>query len=247
MIGCWCRQPGKTCPFRGCKGNKNIIFAAEMNRRNYQSEMDRLVDELQQAGRVPTLLLHVCCAPCSSYCLEYLSRYFETTVLFYNPNISPLAEYQKRMDELKRFVGEYPFIHPVKVITSDYTPSVFYESVKGLENEPERGRRCHICYRIRLEETARLAAENHFDYFATTLTLSPLKDAGKINEKGEELGEKYQTAYLPSDFKKKEGYKRSIVLSAQYKLYRQNYCGCVFSKKAIPESSADQASQASGI
>lgn len=218
-----------------------------MNKRNYQSEMDRLIAGLQEAGRLPTLLLHVCCAPCSSYCLEYLSQYFEITVLFHNPNISPLAEYRKRLDELKRFVGAYPFVHPVKMMESDYTPSVFYDAVKGLENEPERGRRCHICYRIRLEETARRAAEQHFDYFATTLTLSPLKDAEKLNEIGQELGEKYQTAYLPSDFKKKEGYKRSIVLSAQYHLYRQNYCGCVFSKKVNPATSVAQASQASGF
>jgi len=216
-----------------------------MNKVNYQLEMDRLLAELRSEGRVPSLLLHVCCAPCSSYVLEYLSSFFEITVLFYNPNISPESEYRKRASELQRFIKEYPFEHPVIIRESVYDSSIFYAAVKGLEDEPERGKRCHVCYALRLEETARLASEFHFDYFATTLTLSPLKDAVRLNDIGQAMGMKYHTAYLPSDFKKKEGYKRSIVLSSQFGLYRQNYCGCIFSRKATQSASADAASRVS--
>ena len=201
-----------------------------MNKRNYQKELDRLLEGIEKEGRTPRLFLHSCCAPCSSYVLEYLSRYFEITVFFYNPNISPAEEYEKRVEEIRRMIGEMEFVHPVKLVEGEYDPQVFFRMAKGMEHIPEGGERCFGCYRLRMEEAARLAKEGNYDYFTTTLSISPLKNSQKINEIGEELAEIYQVSHLPSDFKKKNGYKRSIELSGEYELYRQDYCGCVFSK-----------------
>lgn len=200
-------------------------------RKNYQKELDQLIQKTEKEDRTPTLFLHACCAPCSSYVLEYLSRYFRITVFFYNPNISPEEEYQKRVAEIRRLLEEMPCGNPVKFVEGAYEPEKFFAMAKGLEQEPEGGLRCFGCYRLRLEETARLAAEGGYDYFATTLTISPLKNAQKLNEIGEELSPIYQVEHLPSDFKKRNGYQRSIQLSREYGLYRQDYCGCVFSKR----------------
>lgn len=207
-----------------------------MNKRNYQKELDRLLEGIEKEGRTPRLFLHSCCAPCSSYVLEYLSRYFEITVFFYNPNISPSEEYEKRVEEIRRMIGEMEFVHPVKLVEGEYDPQVFFRMAKGMEHIPEGGERCFGCYRLRMEEAARLAKEGNYDYFTTTLSISPLKNAQKINEIGEELAEIYQVSHLPSDFKKKNGYKRSIELSGEYELYRQDYCGCVFSKREREEN-----------
>lgn len=202
-----------------------------MNKRNYQKELDRLIEEQTRRGETPTLLLHSCCAPCSSYCLEYLSEYFSVTVLYYNSNIYPESEYQKRLKEQERLINELPVEHKVCLIEGEYDPKSFFKAVEGHENDPERGERCRICYRMRLEEAAKYAKERGYDFFATTLTLSPLKDSSVINSIAEELSEEYGVKNLPSDFKKREGYKRSIELSREYNLYRQNFCGCVFSKR----------------
>ena len=202
-----------------------------MNNRNYQRELDALITGFEKENKVPRLFLHSCCAPCSSYVLEYLSKYFEITVFFYNPNISPKEEYEKRVEEIRRMIGEMNFIHPVKMVEGTYDPQIFFRMAKGLEQVPEGGERCFRCYRLRMEEAAKLAKEGGYDYFTTTLSISPLKNAPKINEIGEELAEIYGAAHLPSDFKKKNGYKRSIELSHEYDLYRQNYCGCVYSRR----------------
>ncbi len=202
-----------------------------MNRRNYQKELDRILDQLVSENRIPHLVLHSCCAPCSSYVLEYLSEFFRITVFYYNPNITIEEEYRHRVSELKRLVSEMPFKNPVEVVEGSYDPRIFFETVKGLENIPEGGERCFRCYRLRMEETAKLAKELGADCFTTTLSISPLKNAEKINEIGEELAMKYGVSLLPADFKKKNGYKRSVELSNEYCLYRQNYCGCVFSKR----------------
>ena len=201
-------------------------------KRNFQKELDILIEKNRAEGVVPTLLLHSCCAPCSSYVLEYLSEFFKITVVYYNPNISSQEEYALRLSEQKRFIGELSVRNPIDLIEGEYNPKAFFNIAKGLENAPERGERCRKCYRLRLEYTAKIAKEQGFDYFATTLTLSPLKDAAAINSIGEELMEIYKTPYLSSDFKKKEGYKRSLELSREYSLYRQNFCGCVYSKRA---------------
>ncbi|MBO4390263.1 MAG: epoxyqueuosine reductase QueH [Lachnospiraceae bacterium] len=207
-----------------------------MNKRNYQKEMDGMIEQLTEEGRVPTLLLHSCCAPCSSYVLEYLTEYFEITDFFYNPNIFPPEEYELRLKEMERLAGRtMQFKHPVKMLAGSYDPQVFFEMAKGMEQIPEGQERCFRCYRLRLEEAAKAAKEQGTDYFATTLTLSPLKNAEKINAIGEELAEKYGVAYLSSDFKKKNGYLRSIELSKEYDLYRQDYCGCIFSRKEAEE------------
>lgn len=198
--------------------------------RNYQRELDALIKDIP-SGTTPTLLLHACCAPCSSYCLEYLSNYFSITVYYYNPNIYPESEYSHRSAEVKRLIGEMKLKNKVSFIEGEFNPQEFYTCVKGLEKEKEGGERCFKCYRLRLESTAKLAKELSFDYFTTTLSISPLKRADKINEIGEEIGEIYNVKHLPSDFKKKEGYKRSIELSKEHDLYRQNYCGCVFSTR----------------
>jgi len=194
---------------------------------NYQVVLDETIKGLTG---VPRLLLHACCAPCSSYVLEYLSNYFEITVFFYNPNMDNADEYNKRLMELERFVKEFKTKYPVTVVNKEYNHEEFLEMAKGLEQEPEKGSRCLKCYRLRLEESFKYAKENSFDYITTTLTLSPYKNSKVINEIGEELEEKYQFPYLYSDFKKRDGYKRSIELSKEYHLYRQDYCGCEFSK-----------------
>ena len=206
-----------------------------MNKRNYQRELDQLLEHTQKEEKVPRLFLHSCCAPCSSYVLEYLSQYFEITVFFYNPNISLEEEYRKRVAEIQRLVAEMSFTHPVRIMEGTYDPQIFYEMARGLERVPEGGERCFKCYRLRMEEAAKLAKEGNYDYFTTTLSISPLKNAEKINEIGEALAEIYGVKHLPSDFKKKNGYKRSVELSALYGLYRQNYCGCVFSKRDAEE------------
>lgn len=206
-----------------------------MNRRNYQRELEAVIKENESKSRVPRLLLHSCCAPCSSYVLEYLSDYFEITVFYYNPNISPAEEYEKRAAEQRHLIDQLPAKHPIRLVVGAYEPERFYAVSKGLEMVPEGGERCFKCYRLRLEEAAKMAAEGGFDYFATTLTISPLKNAQKLNEIGEELSEIYKVEHLPSDFKKKNGYKRSVELSSEYGLYRQNYCGCVFSKREQEE------------
>jgi hypothetical protein len=201
-----------------------------MNKVNYQKELDKVIEKNVLEGKVPSLLLHVCCAPCSSYCLEYLSQYFNITVFYYNPNISIKEEYEYRLSEEKRLLSEMPFKNPVKIIDSTYEPEKFYRAVKGLEKEPEGGKRCLECFRLRLSETARKAKELGIDYLTTTLTISPLKDSQALNQIGAECAAEYGVNWLYSDFKKREGYKRSIVLSKEYNLYRQNYCGCVFSR-----------------
>lgn len=198
-----------------------------MQKINYQRELDKLISSLD---KTPRLLLHSCCAPCSSYCLEYLSQYFSITVLYYNPNISPEEEFRKRAEEQRRLIAELPVKNPVSLVVDEYEPDVFYNAVKGLENAPEGGERCFVCYRLRLERAARYAAEHGFDYFCSTLSISPLKNAQKLNEIGAELSEIYSVPNLPNDFKKMGGYLRSIELSREYDLYRQNYCGCAFSR-----------------
>lgn len=202
-------------------------------KRNYQRELDTIIGKL--GNKKPRLLLHSCCAPCSSYVLEYLSRYFRITVRYFNPNISPAEEYEKRLEEQARLLREMPMENPAELQRPGYAPEAFYQAVKGLEHIPEGGERCFACFALRLEDAARAAKEGGFDYFTTTLSISPLKNAQKLNEIGEAMGEKYGVQWLPGDFKKKEGYKRSIALSREYGLYRQNYCGCAFSKKEALE------------
>ena len=201
--------------------------------RNYQKELDKIIEKQQKEGIVPTLLLHSCCAPCSSYCLEYLKQFFHITVFYYNPNISMQEEYRKRVQEQIRLIKTYNEKqdgYQIQFLEGDYDTESFYQMAKGLEGCREGGERCFGCYQLRLERTATLAKERKYDYFATTLTISPLKNAGKLNEIGEKLAESMQVKWLPSDFKKKNGYKRSVELSAEYDLYRQDYCGCVYSK-----------------
>lgn len=202
-----------------------------MNKRNYQRELDQIIEKIRKEEEAPTLLLHSCCAPCSSYVLEYLAEYFQITVFYYNPNIYPDEEYEKRVKEQQRFIKSLPVRYPVAFIEGDFEKDKFYEAVKGLEKEKEGGERCFVCYRLRLEKTAELAAKRNMDYFTSTLTISPLKNAEKLNEIGEQLAGQYDAAWLPSDFKKKNGYKRSTELSREYGLYRQDYCGCVFSRR----------------
>lgn len=204
--------------------------------RNYRKELDELIEKQRKEQIVPTLLLHSCCAPCSSYVIEYLSSHFSITVFYYNPNIYPDLEYEKRVEEQMRFIKEFPTKYPVKFIAGAFEKERFYEAVKGLEHEKEGGERCFCCYRLRLCETAKLAKQMGMDYFTTTLSISPLKNAAKLNEIGEELAKEYGVAYLCSDFKKKNGYKRSVELSEEYGMYRQDYCGCIFSKQERMEA-----------
>ena len=198
---------------------------------NYQKELERLLERFAQKEQIPKLLLHSCCAPCSSYCLEYLSQFFYITVFYYNPNISYREEYDKRVLEQKKLIQELPVSHPVEFLEGNYDTERFYEIAKGLEDVPEGGERCFRCYELRLMEAASAARELGFDYFTTTLSISPMKNAQKLNEIGQKAGEKYGVSYLVSDFKKKNGYKRSIELSREYELYRQDYCGCVYSRR----------------
>ena len=205
-----------------------------MNKVNYQKALEKILEGLEKGSDLPKkrLLLHACCAPCSSYVLEYLREYFEITLLYYNPNITNRDEYTKRVEELKKLaeIMRQPG-YGIWVVEWAYDPQLFFDMARGLEELPEGGVRCFGCYEMRLGETARLAAEGGYDYFATTLTISPLKNAEKLNEIGERLAGEYGVAHLPSDFKKKNGYKRSVELSDEYGLYRQDYCGCVFSEK----------------
>lgn len=205
-----------------------VIF---VNNINYQKVLEKIIKKLQIEEITPSLLLHSCCAPCSSYVLEYLSEYFKITVLYYNPNIFPLKEYKYRIEEQRRLIESLPAKNPISFIPTEYEPEKFYEAVKGYENIHEGGERCFKCYELRLREAALYARRGDFDYFTTTLSISPLKKADKLNEIGLRLEEEYGVKYLCSDFKKKNGYKRSVELSAEYGLYRQEYCGCVFSKK----------------
>lgn len=198
--------------------------------RNYTKELERLIQKLQQEGKVPRLLLHACCAPCSSAVLEYLSQYFAITLLYYNPNIAPLEEYQKREAELRRLVSQMKFTHPVELLPCQYDGQAFVQAARGLEGDPEGGKRCEACFRLRLRYAAQEAARLRFDYYTTTLSISPMKNAPLLNQLGEEIGREFGVAHLPSDFKKKDGYKRSVQLSKEYDLYRQDYCGCAFSK-----------------
>ncbi|MBR5713047.1 MAG: epoxyqueuosine reductase QueH [Lachnospiraceae bacterium] len=229
-----------------------------MNAVNYQKQLEETLARIDAGDHVPTLLLHACCAPCSSYVLTVLAEHFRVTICFYNPNITDEAEFTKRADELRRLVSELPVKYPVSVVVPEYKPEEFYEIAKGLEQEPERGKRCEACFRLRLNYAARMAAETEAEYFATTLTISPQKDAALLNQIGAEAealiaaesaenDEKYgdngsggtsgnecnqgTPVYLASDFKKKGGYAESVRLSEVYGLYRQNYCGCAFSKR----------------
>lgn len=200
------------------------------NKRNYRIEQEKIL-QMTDSENPPKLLLHSCCAPCSSAVLEYLTQYLSVTVFYFNPNIFPEEEFIHRILEQKRLISEMPFKNKVDFIEHGWQSERFYAAVRGLENIREGGERCFACYRMRLEETAKLAAELGYDYFTTTLSVSPYKNAQKLNEIGEELAEKYGVKHLPSDFKKKNGYKRSIELSTEYGLYRQNYCGCIFSQR----------------
>lgn len=207
-----------------------------MNKINYQLMLDKITAKNEGEDILPSLLLHSCCAPCSSYTIEYLSKYFSVTILYYNPNISDKDEYEKRKAEQIRLINSMPLQGKVSFMDCDYNSSEFFDIARGYEDCREGGERCFRCYRLRLEKTARLAKENGFDYFCTTLTISPLKSSQKINEIGFELEKEYNIRWLPSDFKKREGYKRSIELSKEYNLYRQNYCGCIYSKKQQEKS-----------
>lgn len=203
---------------------------------NYQKELEKILEEEDQKKKPSSLLLHSCCGPCSSYVLEYLSNYFEITVLYYNPNIYPEEEYLERKKEQISLIEKLSTKYKVSFMDCDYNPDIFFHMARGLEDLKEGGERCHKCYLLRLEETARIARDNDFDYFTTTLTVSPYKNSLVLNEIGKELEEKYQVKYLYSDFKKRNGYKRSIELSKEYNLYRQDYCGCVYSKVARDKS-----------
>lgn len=198
--------------------------------RNYQKELEKLIYNLEKEKKVPTLLLHSCCAPCSSYVLEYLSDFFSITVFYYNPNIFPEEEFVKRIREQEMLIAKLPTRHKISFVAGAYDSDKFYAMAKGLEMVPEGGERCFKCYELRLREAAEIAKKKGFDYFTTTLSISPLKNAKKLNEIGERLAEEYGVKYLNSDFKKKNGYKRSTELSKEYGLYRQDYCGCVYSK-----------------
>ena len=216
-----------------------------MNKINYAKELDNRIEGYEKEGKVPKLLLHACCAPCSSYCLEFLREYFEVTVFFYNPNITESKEYYKRVAEEKRLIDEYnrqvesgeftdmnstAKAHRIRIIEGNYDPKEFLEMAKGLEDCPEGGERCRKCFELRLRESARIAKGQGFDLMTTTLTISPLKNADVLNEVGQQAAEEFGIEFLPSDFKKKNGYKRSIELSHKFGLYRQDYCGCGFSK-----------------
>ncbi|ADO82741.1 protein of unknown function DUF208 [Ilyobacter polytropus DSM 2926] len=201
-----------------------------MMKINYQKELEQILEKIKKSEKKPKLLLHSCCAPCSSYVLEYLSEYFDITVNFYNPNITFEKEYQKRLEEQKIFNRDIAVKNKINLIEGRYDVEEFFKCIEGLEDSKEGGERCFRCYALRLEDTAKKAKEKGFDYFSTVLSISPLKNSQKINEIGKELQEKYKVKFLIGDFKKKNGYKRSVELSKNHDLYRQDYCGCVFSK-----------------
>jgi predicted adenine nucleotide alpha hydrolase (AANH) superfamily ATPase len=189
------------------------------------------LQELEKLKNRPHILLHSCCAPCSSWVITFLTKYFDITILYYNPNISPIEEYAKRKAEQIRLINEIEHEGKIDIIDCDYDNDIYESRIKGYEKCQERGERCTICFNLRLEKSAMIAKENNFDYFCSTLTVSPYKNAKLINEIGAELGKKYQVKWLYSDFKKNDGYKKSIELSKQYNLYRQDYCGCIYSKR----------------
>ena len=205
---------------------------------NYQLVLDSELARIAESGRTPALLLHSCCGPCSSYVLEYLARYFRITVLYYNPNIQPRAEFDRRAETQRQLLSTASYENPVDLIVPPYDDAPFLTAASGLEEEPEGGARCLRCFELRLGETARLARDGGFDYFSTTLSVSPHKDAEALNTIGLSMAERYGVPYLCSDFKKRNGYKRSIELSAEYGLYRQDYCGCAFSKREAEEKRA---------
>lgn len=198
---------------------------------NFQIKCEETLAMILEREEKPSLLLHACCAPCSSYVLEYLSKYFTITILYYNPNIYPETEYQRRLNELKKFLQECSFVHHVSLVETSYDRKEYASAIQGLETLGERSKRCYQCYSFRMEEASKYAKENHFDYFTTTLSISPYKNSEWINEIGASLEEKYGVSYLYADFKKKNGYKRSLELSKEYHLYRQDYCGCEYSKR----------------
>lgn len=200
-----------------------VIYMKE----NFSKKLELLIKELNYK---PKLLLHSCCAPCSSYVINYLTNYFDITILYYNPNISPIEEYNKRKEEQIRLINNIKSKNKLNIIDCDYDNPLYEKQVKGLETEPERGNRCTICFNLRLSKTATIAKEKNYDYFGTTLTVSPYKNCELINKIGYNLEEEYNIKWLPSDFKKNDGYKKSIELSKKYNLYRQNYCGCKYSK-----------------
>lgn len=208
---------------------KNIIND-NLPVKSFQKWLDEKIDEIKNNEYIPPLLLHSCCAPCSSYVLEYLSTFFSITVFFYNPNIHPEEEYKKRLAEQASLITRLKVKNRVNLLPGLYEPEIFFQKTKGLEEEKEGKRRCVNCFRLRLEQTAQKAYELGFPYFTTTLTVSPYKNAQLINLIGNRVASLYELQYLFSDFKKKGGFQRSIELSRQYQLYRQNYCGCIFSK-----------------
>lgn len=214
--------------------------------RNYAKELERLAASLAERGERPRLLLHVCCAPCASGVLEYAARFFRVSLVFYNPNIAPREEYEKRLAELERLLRAMPLESPAELLPCGYGGEAFAEAARGLEDVPEGGDRCRACFRLRLGFTARMAAERGFDYFTTTLSVSPLKNAGVLNSVGEEMGAAYGAAHLPSDFKKRDGYKLSIQRSKEYGLYRQDYCGCVYSKRQRDERKMENLQKGDG-
>lgn len=226
------------------------------NKINYSRQTQKIIEGIEaerKGGSIsaPRLLLHSCCAPCSSHCMEYLREYFRLTVFYYNPNITISQEYEKRLAEEKRLIAAYnrqveeqdftgmhstPGAHRIEILEAPYDPANWFEAVRGLEKCPEGGERCTVCFETRLRKAAQAAAQGHFDFFTTTLTISPLKDAPRLNTIGQRMAEEYGVAWLPSDFKKKDGYKRSIELSREFGLYRQNYCGCVYSREQAVKS-----------
>lgn len=210
-----------------------------MSKTNYQLILDNEIKLIRSEGKRPSLLLHICCAPCSSYVLEYLAEFFDITVFFYNPNITSSEEYDYRINEALRLLREMPLNSDVRFIQGRYEPQEFYAVAKGLETAPEGGERCFRCYELRLRETAEYARLNNFDYFTTSLSISPYKNAEKLNSIGSALAEEYGVKYLFSDFKKKNGYKRSIELSAEYSLYRQDFCGCIYSQQEMKRRKAN--------
>lgn len=211
-----------------------------MNKENYHLKMLEMINEYCKEDSVPKLLLHSCCAPCSSYCLELLSQYFEVTVFYYNPNIYPPEEYEMRAEEQARFIERFPAKNKISFVEGTYDTAKFYEMAKGMEHIKEGGERCFACYELRLREAAEYAKENGFDFFTTTLSISPLKNAQKLNEIGSSLENEYGIKYLYSDFKKQNGYKRSTEISNEYDMYRQYYCGCVYSKKQRDDEIAEK-------
>lgn len=217
---------------------------------NYQKKLDEILKTINPAEKKPSLLLHACCGPCSSYVIEYLSSFFDITIFYYNPNIYPPAEYERRLSELKNFLPRFPpaVNKKVRLVEDSYEPKDFFEATnalneKELQTEPEKGIRCMRCYEFRMKKAYKYAVENNFDWFCTTLSISPFKDSVMINEIGEELEEKNSTRFLTSDFKKKGGFLRSLELSAEYGLYRQDYCGCIYSKKNTEKARQEQSAE----